>query len=104
MNTISNLAFKKSQTKESDSELEWGFKILRVSKILLILIEIGPEPGKYNAKNHFSSRNSSLPSFSFGGSNKIYKKAVLHNKVEDPDLSIPGPGSYSPKSMLGREG
>lgn len=83
-----------------------GHRFNKIKSMLYLVenLEIGPDPGDYDAKNTFNSRSASLPSFSFGGSSKIYKKAVLHNKVEAPDKFIPGPGSYNPKGMLGREG
>ncbi|CAI2370326.1 unnamed protein product [Moneuplotes crassus] len=66
--------------------------------------KLAPDAGEYNVKNSFNSRSASLPSFSFGGSSKEYKKAEMTYKVDDPDTSIPGPGTYNPKGMLGREG
>ncbi|CAI2373251.1 unnamed protein product [Moneuplotes crassus] len=83
--------------KKSISGFGIGQRFDRVKKL-------GPDPGEYDSKNTFNSRSSSLPSYSFGGSSKIYKKAVVHNMVEAPDNDIPGPGSYAPKGMLGKEG
>jgi hypothetical protein len=61
-----------------------------------------PGPGNYELKSSFS--HSELPKYTFGASAKAYKKVVLFNKIDEADTSIPGPGAYNQRSMLGREG
>ena len=55
-------------------------------------------------KSDFSKDKPRLPAYSFGASNKVYKRVSNFGKNDILDHDIPGPGTYEKDSMIGTEG
>ena len=64
-----------------------------------------PCPGTYDMPSDFDGSGSMnmTKAFSFGISREAYEKVYVPTQKGNPDKSMPGPGSYTLLSTLGRE-
>jgi len=63
---------------------------------------LSPAPTQYNLRSDFN-KTASSKAFSFGISREAYAKVYI-KEAPPNDRSIPGPGQYQQKSIIGEQG